>query len=77
MAALNKQMPDNLPGNQLTSRMAEALPHTEETEETLYELFPFGLVHEILELSIAPGGAPDDSRAAAPAGGTGFPAALP
>ncbi len=77
MAALDNQLPETLPADQLTSRMAEALHYAEETEEILYELFPFGLVHQSLEWGAARSGDPDDSGAAAPAGETGFPAARP
>jgi hypothetical protein len=77
MAALDKQLPDHLPADQLTSRMAAALHHVEETEDALYELFPFGLVHQTLEWAAAQSGAPDEPGTVAPARETGSPAALP
>ncbi|HEX8531406.1 MAG TPA: hypothetical protein VF646_15350 [Cytophagales bacterium] len=77
MAALHNQLPEDMPAHELTSRVDSALRHAEETEDLLYELFPFGLVDQTLERAAARRGAPDESRTVAPAGETGFPAALP
>ncbi len=77
MAALDNQLPGNLPADQLTSRIAAALRHAEETEDALYELFPFGLVHETLEREAARRGAPKAPGAAMPTRETGFRTALP
>jgi hypothetical protein len=77
MAALNNQLPDNLPADELTSRMISTLRHAEETEDILYEMFPFGLIHQTREWAAAQSGAPDEPGTVAPARETGFPAALP
>jgi hypothetical protein len=77
MAALDNHLPDNLPADQITSRVAAALRHAQETEATLYELFPFGLVYETLERVPALGGGPEQPQAVAPDRETGFRAALP
>lgn len=77
MAALNNQLPDNLPADQLTFRIATALRYAEETDVALYELFPFGLVHETLERGAAQCGALDEPGVVQQARETGFPAALP
>ncbi len=77
MAALHNQLPEDMPANELTSRVDSALRHVEETEDILYELFPFGLVHQTLEWAAAQRGGPDEPGTVATAGETGFPAALP
>jgi hypothetical protein len=66
-----------MPADELTSRVDLALRRAGETEDLLYELFPFGLVHETLEWAAAHCGAPDEPGTVAPAGETGFPAARP
>ncbi len=77
MAALDDYLPDHLPANQMTYRVAAALRHAQETEATLYELFPFGLVYEPLERAPAQPGDPKASGAVRPSRETGFRAALP
>ena len=61
----------------MTSRVAAALRHAQETESSLYELFPFGLVYETLEWDASQQGDPEAPGAVKPAGETGFRAALP
>ena len=77
MAALNNQLPENMPADQLPFLNAAALRQAEETEKSLYELFPFGLVHETLQWATAKHGAPEARRDVTPAQETSFPAALP
>ncbi len=76
MDALNNHLPDNLPADQMTSRIAAALRHAQDTEAALYELFPFGLVYETLERSPALHGGAGQPQAVAPDGETGLRAAL-
>jgi hypothetical protein len=77
MAALDNHLPVHLPANQMTSRVAAALRHAQETEATLYELFPFGLVYETLERVPAQPGDLEAPGAVMPSWETGFRAALP
>jgi hypothetical protein len=77
MAALDKHLPDHLPADQMTSRVAAALRHAQETEATLYELFPLGLVYETVAWAVAQQGEPDEPGAVTPARETSFRAALP
>lgn len=76
MAALDNQLPDHLPADQMTSRVAAALRHAQETEATLYELFPFGLVYETLGREAAHS-APEEPGRATPERETGSRAAFP
>lgn len=77
MAALDNHFPDHLPANQMTSRVAAALRRAQETEASLYELFPFGLVYETLGRASAQQGDPEAPGTVTLAGETGFRAALP
>ncbi len=61
----------------MTSRVAAALRHAQETEATLYELFPFGLVYETVEWASLQQGDPEAPGGVTPARETGFRAALP
>lgn len=76
MAALDNFLPAELPADHLTARLAAALRHAGETEVTLYELFPFGLVYETLALVIPQGGVPATPGEAAPDRATNLRAAL-
>ncbi len=77
MAALDIFLPGKLPADHLTARLTTALRHAEETEVTLYELFPFGLVYETLGWVTPQGGVPATPGEAAPGRETDFRAALP
>ncbi len=61
----------------MTSHIAAALHHAQETEATLYELFPFGLVYEILVKAPVQHGDAEEPGAVTAEGETGFRAALP
>ena len=76
MAALDNELPDHLPADQMTSGAAAALRHAQVTEATLYELFPFGLVYETLGRDAAHS-APEEPGSATPERETGSGAALP
>jgi len=77
MAALDNFLPGEMLADYPTARIAAALRHAEETEATLYELFPFGLVYETLGLVIPQRGGPAEPGEAAPGRETNLRAALP
>ena len=77
MAALDNFLPGELPADPLTARLTAALRHAGETEVTLYELFPFGLVYETLGWVTPPGGVPATPGEAATGRETNLRAALP
>ncbi len=77
MAALDNFLPGALPADYLNARLTAALRHAEDTEVTLYELFPLGLVYETLGWVTPQGGVPATPGEAAPGRETDCRAALP